>query len=422
MSDYIVGLDIGSRNICATMSIEDEEFGFEVLDFVCKESSIKKQLKSSTNSFDLVVNDVRECLSELEQKTNQKIKGVYLGFSCTGCKIVPSKGYTYVGDDSYVNETNIQNAYRDAKNILLKNDDCIADSIINYFYTTNEERVDNPLGVVSDKLEIDLDLILSNSEYIYNLREVVLEAGYEVLGTVLSINALKNIFLGDDTASKQVGLIDVGAEKTEIALYSNNQLIGTGEVPFGGEAITKDLSICLEIDENVAEQLKIECSKDYIYMAKESIIDLGSREIDARFVHDIIDARLDEILEQIYTEISSNEFYNNIDFLIITGDGLVYFEEIEKKIQDILGKRVKLFKKDDFYLNNSSIIASIGIVKEVYDRLKLICDEKVFSSINVNNNVDTNINASVDDESNSDNKKNKKRGLSRFKAFLDDIF
>ena len=74
MSDYIVGLDIGSRNICATMSIEDEEFGFEVLDFVCKESSIKKQLKSSTNSFDLVVNDVRECLSELEQKTNQKIK------------------------------------------------------------------------------------------------------------------------------------------------------------------------------------------------------------------------------------------------------------------------------------------------------------------------------------------------------------
>lgn len=43
MSDYIVGLDIGSKNICATMSIENEEYGFEVLDFVCKQSyGIKK--------------------------------------------------------------------------------------------------------------------------------------------------------------------------------------------------------------------------------------------------------------------------------------------------------------------------------------------------------------------------------------------
>ncbi|MDO4534793.1 MAG: cell division FtsA domain-containing protein [Clostridium perfringens] len=420
MSDYIVGLDIGSRNICATMSIESQENGFEVLDFICKESFGVKEGKII--DFNLIVNAVKECLRELEKKTERNIKGIYLGFNCINCKIIPSKGYTYVGENSYVNETNVQNAYRDGKNIVLKNNDCIADSIINCFYTTNEECVKNPLGVMSDKLEIDLDLILSNSEYIYSLREVILEAGYEVFGTILSINALKNIFLGQETAGKKVGIIDIGAEKTEIALYNNNQLVGTGEIPFGGEAITKDLSICLEISENTAEQLKKECAKDYIYMAKESIIDLGTREVDARFVHDVIEARLDEILEHIYEEISNNQFYNDIDFFIITGDGIVYFEEIDTKIQGILGKKVTLFKKDDFYLNNSSIITSIGIVKEVYDRLKLICDEKVFSSINTSNNVDTNINTSVDDENKDDNKKNKKRGLSRFKAFLDDIF
>lgn len=420
MSDYIVGLDIGSRNICATMSVESEENGFEVLDFVCKESFGVKQ--GMVTDFGLIVNVVKKCLKELEEKTERSIEGIYLGFNCADCKIIPSKGYTYVGEDSYVNEINVQNAYRDGKNILLKNNDCIADSIINCFYTTNEECIKNPIGVISDKLEIDLDLILSNSEYIYGLREVVLEAGYEVLGTILSINALKNIFLGEETALKNVGIIDIGAEKTEIALYNNNQLVGTGEVPFGGEAITKDLSICLEINENTAEQLKKECAKDYIYMAKESIIDLGTREVDARFVHDIIEARLDEILEHIYEEISNNQFYNNVDYFIITGDGIVYFEEIDTKIQGILGKKVSIFKKDNFYLNNSSIITSIGIVKEVYDRLKLICDEKVFSSINTSNNVDTNINTSVDDENKDDNKKNKKRGLSRFKAFLDDIF
>lgn len=420
MSDYIVGLDIGSKNICATMSIENEEYGFEVLDFVCKQSyGIKKGL---VTDFNLAVDCIKKCLEELAEKTQTNINGVYFGFSCKECKIIPSKGYTYVGEDSYVNETNIQNAYRDAKNILLKDDDCIADSVINCFYTTNEECVKNPIGITSDKLEIDLDLILSDVKYIDNLKQAVLEAGYQVLGTVLSINALKNIFLSEDTISKNVGIIDIGTEKTEIALYNANQLIGTGQVPFGGDAITKDLAICLEIDENMAEQLKKECAKDYIYMAKESIIDLGTREVDARFVHDVIEARLDEILEHIYKEISNNEFYEKIDFFIITGEGLVYFEEIDKKIQEILGKKVKLFKKHDFYLNNSAIIVSIGIVKEVYDRLKLICDEKVFSSININNNVDTNINTSVDDESEYDNKKNKKRGLSRFKAFLDDIF
>lgn len=83
-------------------------------------------------------------------------------------------------------------------------------------------------------------------------------------------------------------------------------------------------------------------------MAKESIIDLGTREVDARFVHDVIEARLDEILEHIYKEISNNEFYGKIDFFIITGEGLVYFEEIDKKIQEILGKKLSCLKNMTF--------------------------------------------------------------------------
>lgn len=410
MPKCIVGLDIGSYNICATMSIENEDNEFEVLDFVCKKSvGISK---GNVTDVIAATDVIRECLQDLEKATGRDVQSVYLGVSSENCRIISTRGYTYIGHGSTVTEKNIEDAYLDGKNILLQSDECVVDGIVNFFYTDEHGFTKNPVGLVASKLEVDIDVIVSKKSIIGDLKSIVLNSGYNVSGLVLSVDSLKNIFLSENTSLSNVAIIDVGSEKTEIALYKNNQLKGIGFIPLGGKNITKDLSICLEIPENTAEALKVELSQDYITMAEDDVIDIGEKEVECRFISEVMDARLDEITEYAYNEIISSGLYEEIDFLVITGEGINYFENIKEKIENKFDKNVKIFTKNHFYFNNSSIITSISIVKEVYDRLKLICDEKLLSNSNV----------VVDEIEETNNKKIKKRGLSRVKAFLDEIF
>lgn len=410
MPKYIVGLDIGSENICATMSTENENKEFEVLNFVCKITEGVKKGKIIDPA--LVMNNVKLCLQELENVTGNNIEGIYLGIGSENCRIVSSKGYVYLEDDLSISERHIQNAYLNGKNITVNEDEYIVDGIVNFFYIEEQGFIKNPLGLKANKLEIDLDLVISKKNIISSLKSVVLGAGYEVKGMTLSIDSLKNIFLSDSTLLNNVALINVGAEKTEIALYKCNQLKEIGFIPLGGKNISKDLSICLSIDEQLGERLKLECSNEYISMVDESIINLGNKEVDSKFIYEIMDARLTEIIEYIHREIQNSGFYDEIDLLFIAGDGISYFENIHDKVKKDTDKKVKVFTKSNLNLNNSSIITSISIVKEVYDRLKLIRNEKVL--------LDTRI---IEDEiEETNNKKIKKRGLARVKAFFDEIF
>ncbi|MGL5244821.1 MAG: cell division FtsA domain-containing protein, partial [Sarcina sp.] len=74
-------------------------------------------------------------------------------------------------------------------------------------------------------------------------------------------------------------------------------------------------------------------------------------------------------------------------------------------------KNVKVFTKNHFSFEKSSIITPISIVKEIHDRLKLIYDQQILWNKKV----------IIDDNSNK-SKNVKKRGFSRVRAFLDEIF
>jgi cell division protein FtsA len=88
-------------------------------------------------------------------------------------------------------------------------------------------------------------------------------------------------------------LIDIGNNQTSYVIYENGYPIYYGILPIGGEDVTKDISIGMQIDMKEAENLKV----DFAMLTGED----ATREdqLDIKFLEEIISARYLEIFERI---------------------------------------------------------------------------------------------------------------------------
>ena len=86
---------------------------------------------------------------------------------------------------------------------------------------------------------------------------------------------------------------------------------------------------------------------------------------------------LEEIIKYINLELKKTSFYEGICSIIIYGDGLVNYENIVSVVDNAIEKKFKVVTKTELGMKNLADISSLADVKEVYDRLSLIDEEKI---------------------------------------------
>ena len=89
------------------------------------------------------------------------------------------------------------------------------------------------------------------------------------------------------------------------------------------------------------------------------------------------------------------------------GDGISFYENVFDVIKEQMDKKVKLINSHYLGMEDFSNISSLSIIKEVYDRLKLLYDCPIKEEIE-------------EDEFYVD--KNNLGIMGKFRSFLDEIF
>jgi cell division protein FtsA len=130
-----------------------------------------------------------------------------------------------------------------------------------------------------------------------------------------------------------VALIDIGGGTTDLAIFKDGIIRHTAVIPFGGNVISEDIKEGCSIIEKQAELLKIKFGSAWPGENREteivSIPGLRGRdpkEISLKTLSKIINARVVEIIEQVYLEIK-NYGHNNdqkkklIAGIVLTGGG-----------------------------------------------------------------------------------------------------
>jgi cell division protein FtsA len=228
----------------------------------------------------------------------------------------------------------------------------------------------DPVGIQATRLEGNFLNILERKAFYKKLNKCFETAGINVAEMYLAPLALADSVLTEAEKRSGCALVDLGADTTTVSVYSKNILRHLAVIPLGSNNITKDIAT-LQMEESDAERIKLKYAAAYtdnndIDNDLKYTID-SERQIESRKFIEIVEGRLEEIIENVWYQIPSEYYDKLLGGIILTGGGS-NLKNIEKAFNNhthVEKIRVAKFVTQSIISNNEAIKAHDGTMNTV---------------------------------------------------------
>ena len=350
IGDIIVGVDIGTTKVAVVVG---EVNNFEQIETICctsyKCSGLKKGKIINEEEISL---SLARAIKEAEEETNLKINSAYVTIPGKYVTIVQNSIVKEVKDKySGVSMRDVQNAIMQVKDIEIPDGKSLIDIVPDKITLDNGQVVTDPVGALSSNFTINAQVILADKDYVRQLNSIFKKAGLEIDGVVPITLAERNLILDSNELHDNIALLDVGAGNTDIGVFEGTTFVYTNSIPLGGDNITNDISLVLNISEEEADKLKRQYGlalKSFIDNDNNIVlntckdIDSKNMTIKSSDLIEIIEARIEEIFTLVNKDITSHGIKNNINNVILTGEGIININKSDMAGKIILNIPVKI--------------------------------------------------------------------------------
>lgn len=319
-SELISVLDIGTTKSCILVSQIDEE-GYHIVGYGVSPSSGMR--KGTVVDIKKVSQSVFNALQKAEEICDSKIKEISIGVTGEHIYSVVNRGEVEItSKDKIISELDVNRVIKEASNYGLPKDKELLHTIPRYYIVDDIKNVDNPIGMKGKRLGVEATLVIGSLGHIQNLVSAVEGAGLKVKDIILQPYASGKAVLTEKEMMEGVCLIDIGGGTTDVAVFKDGALYSTFVVPVGGNHITNDLSLVLNLPFDEAEKLKIEQGGcDLLNVDSNEIISLKIKEKERQFpkqlIFEIIEARVSELFLYI------NALFHKLDLILMIPSGIV---------------------------------------------------------------------------------------------------
>lgn len=326
--DIIVGLDIGTTKICTIVGRKNEFGKIEILGYGKSESL--GVTRGVVTNITLTIDSIQRSVEEASAKSNAMIAEVCVGIAGQHIKSLQHRGMrTRKTMDDEINQEDIDAIVEDMFKLAMPPGEEIIHVIPQEYIVDNEQGVKNPIGMSGMRLEANCHIITGQITAAKNIYKCVMRANLITKGLFLEPLASSEAVLTEEEKEAGVVLVDIGGGTTDIAIFQDGVIRHTAVIPFGGNVITEDIKVGCTIIRSQAELLKIKFGSALASENQEneivSIPGLRGREpkeISVRNLANIIQARMEEIVEHVYYEIKNSGYEKKlIAGLVITGGG-----------------------------------------------------------------------------------------------------
>ncbi|MDZ4715911.1 MAG: cell division protein FtsA [Cytophagales bacterium] len=324
----VVGLDIGTTKICAIVGRKNEYGKLEVLGMGKAES--EGVIKGIVTNIDKTVYAIEKAVKEASDMSGIDIGVVNVGIAGQHIRSTIHHGsITRSSNDDEISIEDVSRLTEDMYRIVIPPGSEIIHVMPQAYTVDYEEGIKDPVGMSGVKLEADFHIITAQTSAINNINKCVRRAGLEIDNLILEPLASSLAVLSDEEKEAGVCLIDIGGGTTDIAIFYDNIIRHTAVTPFGGNILTNDIQTGLMVMAKQAEQLKTKFGKAIAEEASPNEIvsipgirNRSAKEISVKNLSNIIQARMEEIIEMVHTEIISCGFENRLaGGIVITGGG-----------------------------------------------------------------------------------------------------
>jgi len=350
----ITAIDIGTTKICVIVAVVNEENKLEIKGIGTGPS----QGMDNGVFIDMVKasDAIREVIKKAEEMAEISARNIYVGIAGNHIKSQNTLGrisLTTGSEPCEINSEHVRNVIANSKNnVKLQQGNErleIIHAIPQYFEIDGQEGIMNPVNMSGFNLTAYVHIVMADINTLRNISKCIDIAGYPVEEIFLEPIASSYAILNDVEKSLGSILMDIGGGTTDIAVFYKGSIRFSAVIPMGGTNITHDISIGLHTSPQNAEQIKVNLGSaiaaeipDNKLIEIEGIGGRGNKQKKLRYLTEIIEARMSEILENSYRILDENNELNMLTAgLTITG-GASLLKNNEKLAEKIFNMSTKI--------------------------------------------------------------------------------
>ena len=306
-----VGLDIGTTKIVAMMGVKNE---YNKLDIVgIGKSKSRGVHRGVVNNITQTIQSIHSAVNEAEALSGQKINNVVVGIAGQHIRSLQHSDYiTRTNPEEVIDEADLERLKNQVFKLVMLPGEEIIHVLPQEYKVDGQAEIKEPKGMYGGRLEANFHVVVGQVSSIRNIMRCVKSAGIDFGGITLEPIASSDSVLSVEEKEAGVALIDIGGGTTDLAIFKDDIIRHTAVIPFGGNIITEDIKEGCSIIEKHAEQLKIKFGSAWPGENKENeivsipgLIGREPKEISLKNLSKIIHARVQEIIQQVYSEIKN---------------------------------------------------------------------------------------------------------------------
>ena len=307
-----VGLDIGTTKIVAMVGSRNEFKKLEILG-IGKSQSLGVH-RGVVNNITQTIESIKYAIEEARVESGkQHIKEVVVGIAGQHIRSLQHSDYiTRENPDKVIDNNDIDELINQVYKLVMLPGEEIIHVLPQDFKVDGQSEIKEPIGMYGSRLEANFHIVVGQVSSIRNIGRCIKSAGLEMGDITLEPLASADAVLSDEEKEAGIALIDIGGGTTDVAIFKDGIIRHTAVIPFGGNVITEDIKEGCSIMGNQAEQLKIKFGSAWPGEKKETeivaipgLLGRDPKEISLKTLSKIINARVVEIIEQVYLEIKN---------------------------------------------------------------------------------------------------------------------
>ena len=244
------------------------------------------------------------------------------------------------------------------------------------FLIDDETRVVDPKGLEGTKLESRMLISTVPKENVYDFLDVLEKCHVEVIDLSFGvINDFYNMKDNTDYLSGSGAVIDMGNDKTEIAVFNKGLMVDGVVITSGSKLLDHDIGYIYHLDKTTSREVKEKLSMassqyaDISETIEYTSVDGEKTVINQLEVSQIVEARLEELLKNV-KKILNDLTNREISYIIITG-GVTNLPGFDYLIGSIFGEVATSINMNTIGVRNNIYTSSVGMIKYYYDKLKM---------------------------------------------------
>tara|TARA_B100001173_G_C16022645_1_gene562737 strand:- start:1838 stop:3187 length:1350 start_codon:yes stop_codon:yes gene_type:complete len=330
-SNISVGLDIGTTKIVAMVGKKNEFGKVEILG-IGKSKSLGVH-RGVVNNITQTIQSIQYAVEEAKVLSGKEIDEVVVGIAGQHIRSLQHSDYiTRTNSQEVISLEDVERLIQQVYKLVMLPGEEIIHVLPQEYKVDGQAEIKEPIGMYGGRLEANFHVVVGQVTSIKNIGRCVKSAGLSMGNITLEPLASSEAVLSQEEKEAGVALIDIGGGTTDLAIFKDGIIRHTAVIPFGGNVITEDIKEGCSIIEKQAELLKVKFgsawpgeNRDTEIVSIPGLRGREPKEISLKTLSKIINARVVEIMEQVFLEIKNyghdDQKKKLIGGLVLTGGG-----------------------------------------------------------------------------------------------------